>query len=152
MSAQRMSKDQIRMLLGGYATGTLTPEEQQALFAAALDDQELFDALAREQSLRDLLREPAAKARVLMALDTAPARWYQKRPWLPAIAALAMVARFPCSDRPGSVLASSQNTSPSGVTRKSEREYPEQRKARCASSASCPIWASTTSGTSAGQR
>ena len=34
-----MNRDAIQKLLGGYATGTLTPEEQQALFAAALDDQ-----------------------------------------------------------------------------------------------------------------
>jgi len=85
-----MNRDTIQKLLGGYATGTLTPEEQQALFAAALDDQELFDALAREQSLRDLLRDPAAKARVLMALDTAAPRWYRRRWWLPAAAAVAM--------------------------------------------------------------
>ena len=41
-----MSPEEIKKLLGGYATGTLTAEEQQALFAAALEDQELFDALA----------------------------------------------------------------------------------------------------------
>jgi hypothetical protein len=68
-----MSPQEIKKLLGGYATGTLTAEEQQALFAAALEDQELFDALAREQSLRDLLRDPAARAKLLSALD-APAR------------------------------------------------------------------------------
>ena len=51
-----MSREDIQKLLGGYATGTLTPEEQQALFSAALEDQELFDALAREQSLRDAAR------------------------------------------------------------------------------------------------
>jgi len=85
-----MNRDTIQKLLGGYATGTLTPEERQALFAAALDDQELFDALAREQSLRDLLRDPAAKAQVLIALDTAPDRWYKTRWWLPAAAAVAM--------------------------------------------------------------
>ena len=55
-----MSPQDIKKLLGGYATGTLTAEEQQALFAAALEDQELFDALAREQSVRDLLRDPAS--------------------------------------------------------------------------------------------
>ena len=60
-AAQAMNREEIRKLLGGYATGTLTPEEQQALFAAALEDQELFDALGREQALRDLLRDPAAK-------------------------------------------------------------------------------------------
>ena len=72
-----MSPQDIKKLLGGYATGTLTAEEQQALFAAALEDQELFDALAREQSLRDLLRDPAARAELLSALD-APAQpvWF----------------------------------------------------------------------------
>ena len=64
-----MTPDAIRKLLGGYATGTLTPEEQAALFAAALEDQELFDALAREQSLRDLLRDPVARADLLAALE-----------------------------------------------------------------------------------
>jgi hypothetical protein len=67
-----MSREDIEKLLGGYATGTLTPEERQALFAAALSDQELFDALAREQSLRDLLRDPAARAHLLAALEDAP--------------------------------------------------------------------------------
>ncbi len=32
-------------LLGGYATGTLTGEEREALMQAALHDQALFDAL-----------------------------------------------------------------------------------------------------------
>jgi len=39
------------------------------LFAAALEDQELFDALGREQAMRDLLRDPSAKAELLAALD-----------------------------------------------------------------------------------
>ena len=60
-----MNREDIQKLLGGYATGTLTPEEQQALFAAALEDQEIFDALGREQALRDLLRDPSAKAQLL---------------------------------------------------------------------------------------
>ena len=60
---QAMSPEDIKKLLGGYATGTLTAEEQQALFAAALEDQELFDALAREQALRDLLSDPASRGR-----------------------------------------------------------------------------------------
>src|ERR1039458_532677 len=97
-----MSPEDIRKLLGGYATGTLTTEEQQALFAAALEDQELFDALAREQSLRDLLRDPAARAELLSALDspaTRPAGFWQwlRRPmvrgWATAgVAAISIVA------------------------------------------------------------
>ncbi len=88
-----MNRDDIRKLLGGYGTGTLTPEEQQALFAAALDDQELFDTLAREQSLRDLLRDPAAKAQLLSALDERPRPWYERiGGWKPTVAAAALAA------------------------------------------------------------
>src|ERR1019366_6338069 len=86
-----MSPEDIKKLLGGYATGTLTTEEQQALFAAALEDQELFDALAREQSLRDLLRDPAARAELLSALDTPATRPVGFWQWLrrPVVAGLA---------------------------------------------------------------
>lgn len=87
-----MNREDIQKLLGGYATGTLTVEEQQALFEAALDDQELFDALAREQSLRDLLRDPAAKAQLLAALDERPARWYERMGWWRPVAALVVTA------------------------------------------------------------
>jgi hypothetical protein len=72
-----MTRDDIQKLLGGYSTGTLTPEEQRALFAAALEDQELFDALAGEQALRDLLRDPTARAHVLAALDDRPEPWWR---------------------------------------------------------------------------
>ena len=37
-----MKREDIEKLLGGYATGTLTGEERQALFEAALTDQALF--------------------------------------------------------------------------------------------------------------
>ena len=86
-----MSREEIHKLLGGYATGTLTPQEQQTLFQAALEDQELFDELAREQALRDLLRDPAARAQLLAAADSAPAPWYRKlwRP-VPAVALAAL--------------------------------------------------------------
>jgi hypothetical protein len=90
-----MSREEVQKLLGGYATGTLTPEEQQALFEAALDDQELFDALAKEQPLHDLLRDPAAKAAALAALD-APARggWlsWVRRPWVAGLAMASLAA------------------------------------------------------------
>src|ERR1022692_4322316 len=86
-----MSAEDIKKLLGGYATGTLTADEQQALFAAALQDQELFDALAREQSLRDLLRDPAARAELLSALDAPASRLGGFWEWLrrPVVAGLA---------------------------------------------------------------
>ena len=50
-----MIPDDVRKLLGGYATGTLTDEERNLLFSAALEHQELFDALADEEALRELL-------------------------------------------------------------------------------------------------
>ena len=87
-----MSPEEIKKLLGGYATGTLTAEEQQALFAAALEDQELFDTLAREQALRDLLSDPASRAHLLTALDTPARRTFHFWEWLrrPAVAGLAV--------------------------------------------------------------
>ena len=87
-----MSPEEIKKLLGGYATGTLTAEEQQALFAAALEDQELFDTLAREQALRDLLSDPASRAHLLAALDTPARRTFHFWEWLrrPAVAGLAV--------------------------------------------------------------
>jgi hypothetical protein len=90
-----MSREEFEKLLGGYATGTLTAEEQQALFAAALEDQALFDALAREQVLRDLLRDPAARATVLAELDSRPAAgWltWLRRPWVAGLAMAAVAA------------------------------------------------------------
>jgi hypothetical protein len=79
-----MSRDDIQKLLGGYATGTLTPEEQRVLFEAALVDQDLFDALAREEALREVLSDPAARAQLLAAVDDAPAPWYRQW-WRPAL-------------------------------------------------------------------
>ncbi len=63
---------ELRYLLTGYATGTLTDAERERLFAAALDDQALFDALAEEQSLKDLLDDPEARGYLLAELDRLP--------------------------------------------------------------------------------
>lgn len=64
-----MKKEDVEKLLGGYATGTLTGEERQALFEAALTDQVIFDALGSEQALKELLDDPHARRRLLMALQ-----------------------------------------------------------------------------------
>ena len=69
-----MKDDDIRNLLGGFATGTLTSEERQLLFTAALKDQELFDALADEEALRELLSDPASRRRLLQAIEPGGAR------------------------------------------------------------------------------
>ncbi len=59
----------IEKLLGGYATGTLTDAERSALFEAALTNQDLFNALADEQALKDLLDDPGARSELLAALE-----------------------------------------------------------------------------------
>jgi len=68
-----MNRDEIRKLLGGYATGTLTAAEQKLLFEAALDDQELFEELEREQALKEMLEQPGARSRLISALEPAEA-------------------------------------------------------------------------------
>jgi len=67
-----MIPEEVRKLLGGYATGTLTDEERNLLFSAALQDQELFDALADEEGLRELLAEPATRQTLLKQLQRQP--------------------------------------------------------------------------------
>jgi hypothetical protein len=87
-----MTPDDARKLLGGYATGTLTEEERQALFAAALEDQELFDALALEEPLRAALEAPAARATLLASLDERPRVWWRSWRAVAAVTAMAAVA------------------------------------------------------------
>ena len=86
-----MSREEIEKLLGGYATDTLTGAERRALFEAALEDQELFDALAREQALRDVLRDPAAREQLLESLGPGrPPATARSWLWLRRPAVLAM--------------------------------------------------------------
>jgi hypothetical protein len=88
-----MTRPDLQKLLGGYAAGTLTPEEQRALFDAALADQTLFDALADEQALREVLADPACRERVRAALVEEPRiAWWRRWPAVWAFAAAAAVA------------------------------------------------------------
>jgi hypothetical protein len=77
-----MNPGDIRKLLGGYAAGTLTEEERRALFEAALTDQDLFNELAHEQALKELLEEPGARRQLLTALEEKPALIERFRAWL----------------------------------------------------------------------
>jgi hypothetical protein len=72
-------REQWQRLLGGFATRTLSPGEERALLEASLDDQELFDALAREQALRDLLDDSSARAHLLQVLE--PRVPWPRRAW-----------------------------------------------------------------------
>jgi hypothetical protein len=64
-----MSEHELEKLLGGFAADTLTPEEKQALYTVALQDQQLFNALADEQALKELLADPAIRRRLLQVLN-----------------------------------------------------------------------------------
>jgi len=67
--------------------GKLSDEERRALFEAALHDQRLFAALAREQALKDLPDDPRSRRRILERLrpssSSAAQSWLnQSRDWL----------------------------------------------------------------------
>lgn len=86
-----MRREEAEKLLGGHATGTLTGTERRALYEAALEHQDLFDTMADEEALRELLADPAARAHLLTAL--APRRmplW--RRPGVLGLAAGILVA------------------------------------------------------------
>ena len=80
-----MANDEINDLIGRYATGSLTAEEQRRLYDAALDDQDLFDQLAHEEHVKQLLAEPGARDRLIHALQ--PPR--RKTGWIFGVAATA---------------------------------------------------------------
>ena len=81
-----MRDEQIERLLGGYATNTLTEAERRGLFEAALEDQDLFNALQDEEALRDLLADTASRSQVERALRRPEAevrgRGWFARPWV----------------------------------------------------------------------
>ena len=64
-----MPEHELEKLLGGFAADTLTPEERERLFRVALQDQQLFNALADEQALKELLTDPAVRRRLLQSLS-----------------------------------------------------------------------------------
>ena len=67
-----MKPEEIRNLLGGYASGTLSDEEKRILFGAALEDQSLFEALADEQALKEVLDDPESRGYLREALEEVP--------------------------------------------------------------------------------
>lgn len=64
-----MSEHDLEKLLGGFTADTLTPEEKQTLYAAALQDQQLFNSLADEQAFKELLADPDVRRRLLASLE-----------------------------------------------------------------------------------
>ena len=98
-----MEREQLDRLLAEYATGGLSEEERKALFAAALQDQELFDQLMEEEALREAIELPGARNRLIDALQeeevpvaAAPARLPKTEPrrqplWLAWAAGIGVV-------------------------------------------------------------
>jgi len=91
-----VTQDEIRKLLGGYATNALSAEERSILFEAALEDQELFNALQDEGALRELLADPVTREQLRRALEDSDrqhrrARFSWRR-WVFGVAVPAMAA------------------------------------------------------------
>ena len=97
-----MSEHDLEKLLGGFAADTLTPEERKLLYTAALQDQQLFNALADEQALKELLADPVVRRRLLETLQqTSPSGtggslswldWFRRPPGLAFAGGLAAAA------------------------------------------------------------
>ena len=99
----------LEQILGGYATDTLTEEENRQLMEAALHDQALFDALADEEALKALLTDPQTRQRILASLEesqktlwvaSSGSSWFSwfRQPsslsWMGSIAAMGLALIF----------------------------------------------------------
>lgn len=77
-----MADHELEQLFGGFAADTLTADERQRLYQVALRDQQLFNALADEQALKELLADPDVRRRLLQALQqTGQSAIGGKLPW-----------------------------------------------------------------------
>lgn len=77
-----MPDHELEKLLGGFAAETLTAEEKEQLYGTALRDQALFNALADEQALKELLTDPTVRRRLLQALQEASSSDHRATLWL----------------------------------------------------------------------
>ena len=59
---------QAEQLIGGWVAGTLTEAERALLLRASLSHQVLFDAMADEEGLRELLADPAVRRELIAVL------------------------------------------------------------------------------------
>ena len=84
-------KSELERLVALYASGQLSDAERQQLFAAALEDQELFEALAHEDSVLDVLAMPGARGRLVDGLKPKRSRWFAWAGGLATAAAAAVV-------------------------------------------------------------
>jgi hypothetical protein len=80
-----MTQEEIRKLLGGYATDALSADERRMLFEAALEDQELFNALQNEDA-------PRAQVRAALESSKSPRAGFAWRRWIVGVAVPAVIA------------------------------------------------------------
>ncbi len=88
-----MNPQQARELLGGLASGILTPEERRTLFEAALHDQNLFNEVADELEFAALIESPETRAQLANRIEVdEPVRrsfWRLRPMWLALGSAMA---------------------------------------------------------------
>lgn len=92
MTPESDNRDRARELLGGLASGILTPEERQTLFKAALHDQNLFNEVADELEFAAFLKSPETRVQLANKIEVEPERrsWIAaKSRWLALTGALA---------------------------------------------------------------
>lgn len=99
--------DRAELLIGGWLAGTLTPDERRELLNAAMSNQALFDALADEEGLRELLADPAVRRELSQLLGPAQQtqtswwEWLRRPAPLAALGAAALVVVSFLALRPG---------------------------------------------------
>ena len=77
-----------------YASGSLSHDKERALFAAAMEDQDLFNRLMDQHAIREMLDQPEARqelARWLAREMQALSSWFRVRDWLAAPRGLVLV-------------------------------------------------------------
>ena len=75
-----MSNEEKQLLFGDYATGNISPADKRRLMAAALEDQDLFDAIAEQEELSELtVSLPSYQPELLAA--AAPLPPPRRNPW-----------------------------------------------------------------------
>lgn len=76
-----MLSEEIQLLFGEYAAGRISPAGRKKLFEAALQDQALFDAIAQQEEIRELMLLPETQS-----------KRFPFRPWFSARTALGAIA------------------------------------------------------------
>lgn len=139
-----MPDHDLEKLLGGFAAETLTAEEKEQLYRTALHDQALFNALANEQALKELLTDPTVRRRLLQILQEASSPDHRATPWLDWLRRPAGLAW--AGGLAGAVLAVVLGTNLYQESLRQEAQLTVKEEARPSVSSS-PIPASTQSAT-----